>query len=270
MLRVAKLYYKDNLDLKAIADKFDFSVSKVSRLLKESRRAGLVRITIDEYSSHFNSIEEELEKKSGIDEVLISPAELNNEENIIKNISSIAAEYFNRIIPGHKTFAFSWGKTLSEMSKKIICNRTPDILLIPAMGGIGQIKADYNPNFIVKLISEKLNCNYLQLNSPIIVEQKGLKEKLLSEKSINEIIEKIRLSEVIFTCIGPLENNIRLLQSNIISREGFQELIKSKAVGEICGRFFNSGGDIANAELDNKTIGIEFNDFLKIKRKVAV
>ena len=138
------------------------------------------------------------------------------------------------------------------------------------MGGIGQIKADYNPNFIVKLISEKLTCDYLQLNSPIVVEQKGLKEKLLSEKSIKEIIKRICLSEVIFTCIGPIENNKRLLQSNIISKKSFEELLNRKAVGEMCGRFFNAEGKIAYPSLDNKIIGIEFNDFLNIKRRIAV
>ena len=118
LLRVAKLYYKDNLDLKVIANKFDFSVSKASRLLKKSRRLGLVRITINESPSQFTAIEEELEKKADIDEVIVSAAELNNEENIIKNISTAAAEYLKRIMPGHKTFAFSWGKTLSKMAKK--------------------------------------------------------------------------------------------------------------------------------------------------------
>ena len=59
ILRVAKLYYVDNLDLKSIARKFDFSISKVSRLLKKSRETGLVKIKIDDETPNlFTSIEE--------------------------------------------------------------------------------------------------------------------------------------------------------------------------------------------------------------------
>ena len=217
ILRVAKLYYVDNLDLKSIARKFDFSISKVSRLLKKSRETGLVKIKIDdETPSLFTSIEEELEKKSGIDEIVISSAELDNEEDIINNISSAAADYFIRALANHNMISFTWGKTLSEMAKRIPNIRKNNVLLIPAMGGIGQIKADYNPNFIVQLISERLQCDYLQLNSPIIIDKEGLKEQLLSEKSIKDIISKINTSDIIFTCIGSLKNNKRLLQSNII------------------------------------------------------
>jgi DNA-binding transcriptional regulator LsrR (DeoR family) len=46
MIKVAKLYYKDNLKQESIARRLEISKYKVNRVLKEARKKGIVQITI--------------------------------------------------------------------------------------------------------------------------------------------------------------------------------------------------------------------------------
>lgn len=61
--KVSRLYYEDNCTEDEIAARFSISRSKVSRLLKQAREAGIVTISVISPPGFYPRLEEDLEKR---------------------------------------------------------------------------------------------------------------------------------------------------------------------------------------------------------------
>jgi Transcriptional regulator, contains sigma factor-related N-terminal domain len=71
LVQVAKLYYEDDLCQKEISGKLNISRSYVSKLLIESRKLGIVKITINNHFSDDDALKQMHQNRS-----VISPAEM--------------------------------------------------------------------------------------------------------------------------------------------------------------------------------------------------
>ena len=75
VLRIAKYYYIDGLSQQEIAYKENIHRTQISRLLKQAREEGYVKIQISAPdSASADSIARELEHQLGLREVFVTPA----------------------------------------------------------------------------------------------------------------------------------------------------------------------------------------------------
>src|SRR5512142_3141540 len=71
LIRVAQLYYLDELTQAGIAQRLRLSRPKVQRLLQEARELGIVQIAIRPITGIFADLERALEERFGLREALV-------------------------------------------------------------------------------------------------------------------------------------------------------------------------------------------------------
>ncbi len=136
--RIAKSYYEDGLTQHEIGRKFGLSRIKVSRLLKEAVKSGAVKIMIFEpKSAEIVKLEEEIEQKYSIDEVVIVESSDFSYENTLTNIGRAAANYLDRILRGDETIALAWGNTIHSLVEALPRKNFYNLKIVQLMGGLG-------------------------------------------------------------------------------------------------------------------------------------
>ena len=98
--KCCSLYYEDNMSQQEISETLQISRPSVARMIKSGRRSGIVKIEIKNPDNlMFANMERELEKKFGLEEVVIAAA--NSTEigpNIInENLAQEMAKFLTRI-----------------------------------------------------------------------------------------------------------------------------------------------------------------------------
>jgi deoxyribonucleoside regulator len=119
-LKVAQLYYENDLNQDQISKKLRLSRPKVSRLLQEARNAGLVKITVAELPSNYTDLEHQVEQHYNLLDALV--VEVSRPDSYIQtahDLGAAAAGYFRRIIQDGDRIGLTWGLTLASIVDKL-------------------------------------------------------------------------------------------------------------------------------------------------------
>lgn len=270
--KVSTMYYDQEYTQQQIADRLQLSRTKISRLLKQAREIGIVQISVAKPSESFIELESLLESKFGLKEVIIVDAESQDSEKTIKKqIGQEAANYLLRTISNGDTIGVTWGTTLQAMVDSMSPKQTENTHIIQVLGGIGRPEAKAHTTDISRRLSQLLESRLTLLPAPGIVGSKNAKQVLHSDRQVNTALNLFSSINTLYVGIGAIKTNPVLDEnSDEISRELYEEIIQSDAVGDVALRFFDVEGNPVKSGLDELTIGISIEEMKTIETVVGI
>src|SRR5215475_8016238 len=113
MTRAARLYYEERLIQSEIASRLGLTQVAVSRLLKKAQEHGIVRTTVVTPPGAFAELEESIERRFALNQVVIGEATSDSEEAVLSAIGSAAAQFLESVVkPGEVIGLSSWSTSL--------------------------------------------------------------------------------------------------------------------------------------------------------------
>lgn len=270
--KVSRLYYEQDVKEEEIASQLHLSRAKVSRLLKYARQTGVVQITVTSPPGIHTNLEQQIESKYGLEEVIVVEVdESQTQEVITRAIGNAAARYLKETLQDGDLIGISWGTNLNAMVAALQPMNSKDCRVLQIIGGLGPPMSEVHATEICRRMSGVLNCGLILLPAPGILSTRQAKEALLSDPHIQRAINLIPNVNIAYVGIGsPTPNSVLLRDGSIISQSELNGLLDEGAVGDIALRFFNQNGAPIRSELDERVIGITHEQIKRIKRVVGV
>ena len=155
MTRVARLYYEERLIQSEIANKLGITQVAVSRLLKKAEEHGIVRTTVVTPPGAFAELEETLEQRFGLSQVIVGEATSDSEEAVLAAIGSAAAEYLESTIRSGEVIGISsWSSSLlSTVEQMHPIRKLENCVVVQLLGGIGSPSAEQHANHLAVRLS---------------------------------------------------------------------------------------------------------------------
>ena len=114
--QVAKLYYVDELGQSEIGDLVGISRTKVSRMLTQARKKGIVQISVDGFNPRNTVLEESLIDLFDLNHVIVTASVSNVPvATVRRSIGYYAAPYVSGLIHPNTTIGVAGGRTLCEL-----------------------------------------------------------------------------------------------------------------------------------------------------------
>ena len=88
-------------------------------------------------------------------------------------------------------------------------------------------------NYLIERLATILNCDGYQLLSPLMVSTPEVKQTLIREKSIKEILDMAEHADLGITGIGTIEPDSNAMGDPMLDQEMIYELSTQKGVGEL-------------------------------------
>lgn len=269
IVKVARMYYEQNMSQDQIARALLTSRSNVSRILSVAKQRGIVEIKIIEESRRETEIEEMLMSRFGLRAAMVAKVPRGTSD--YQAVGQLAVgSFLNHLKPRVKV-AISWGRSIQAMVDALDAENRPDLTFIPLMGGMTPVPSTYSGEALIRSLAEKFNAQYQILHAPTIVQSPDIKVALMREPSVAAVIEGARTADVAFVGIGSKGANSsqHILQSAGMTESENPEFY-AKWAGDLAGRFFDREGNAVNSRLDNRTVGLDLAEIAKIKRVVGV
>lgn len=280
LMKVADMYYRDELSQHVIATKLNISRTTVSRALTAAKKAGYIKVIFDFPTESSVEIEKKLEKKYQIKEAGVA---LSKEDTSIEyEVSKTAARYLARVLKNDLVIGLTWGTTMkhwidafdAENLGKTI--KTKGVQVVPFLGTnspASQTK-DYLRLTYSSLLSSRLSelirgINY-SLPAPMYSNNPELKQLLLQEPEIALTLEKAKACDIAFFSIGDLSERSAIGCLAEEKAQMLKELKLAGGIGEIMGRVFDQNGNTIESSFNDRLIGISLDDLKKIPTKVAI
>ena len=272
MTKVARLYHEQGLSQPNISSRLHISQSRVSRLLTKATEVGIVRTTVVNTAGVYAELEDELEKKYSIFEIVIVDT-ADSEDQILKSLGSAAAHYLESTLTGgDKIGISSWSSsllsTVEAMRPKV--SKVADEV-VQVIGGVGESNAQAHAVRLAGRLAEVTGARVSYLPAPGLVNTPEAARALFANQNISSVLKSVEGLTLLLVGIGSIEPSKLLKESgNSLSDKERRDLARLGAVGDVCMRYFDENGKSLKTNLDKRIIGIQADQLKKISRRVAV
>jgi len=267
MIKVADFYYIQNLTQQEIANRLKISRVKISRILTNAKKRGIIKVNINYPISNCVQIERKFEKLFGLKEALIIFSKNRTKEVLFNEVTRTTAQYLLEKIQDEDILGISWGRTLRQMVDYIDSSKKK-IEIVQMLGNVGS--NDVSADEIVRKLSAIFNGKHLILPAPAIVDNEKIKKTIMSDTTIAQIFEKMKQITVAIVGIGDLSKESAFMTSGYLKESDMDFLRKSSSIGDICGRFFDKNGSVSDTCFNRRVIGIDLEQLKKIPYLIGV
>ncbi|SHL35710.1 DNA-binding transcriptional regulator LsrR, DeoR family [Roseibium suaedae] len=261
-IRAAWLSFVGGRTQGEIADQLGISPAKVHRLIAHAQKAGYVKFQVDGRPLECLELEDEIASHFGLKSCVIAPdLGSGDQETSIKSVSSAAAQVLSGILssPSVGRVGVGMGRTLKAAVEEMPRLARSDLAVISICGSLTRTLSA-NPFDVVQLLQDRTGGEGYYLPVPYFAESLEEKDMFLGQRSVQDLLQRARKSDVFIVGIGSVEEEGHLIQRGMISKEEQSELNKSGAVSDLMGRFLTIDGKLAPVRLGDCAVGLHFDE----------
>lgn len=264
---VANLYYNAEMTQNQIAERFFTSRSKISRMLKEARRLGIVEITIKEPWERNAEMERKFMDEFLLRDIRIIPIKETTGTLILQKLGEVAAYYLDNLLDEHTILGMSWGNTMYHTVKAVKTSKNIPITVVPIMGAANVRKPERDSLDLSKELAYAYGGSYHYIYAPLFVNSVEVRKSLEEEPNIKQCLDLAKAADIILTSVGSIEYKS---WKHYLSTTDMHNLEKKGAVGHIGGHFYDREGNEVKTPFVDKMIGLGIKDIKNTKNVICV
>jgi len=269
MIQAAKLFYQDGLSMVEASELLGISRQKFSQLVKMAKETGVVQIKIlDPEENRILELEEALKNRFALKKVRVVEVFSDQGELVRKSVGEAGFRLLSELVkPGDK-IGIAYGRTLYQLvlfARPINC---PNLGVVQLMGGLSRISADVVATEIPRRLANILDAQVYYLMAPAFTKDQTTRDAILQDENVQATLrEKI---DIALVGIGNLSPEATLIRTETITQAEHQELLDKKAVGDVCGIYFDVQGRIIDFPGNQRKIARSLEDLKKIPFVVGI
>jgi len=272
MVKVASLYFKEDLKQESIARRLKISKYQVNRILKKALGSGMVQINIIDPTRNISHLEDKLEKKFGLKRAIVVENFGLSDTELKSKVGQAASIYLLDIIKENDIIGVSWGTTINEVINHLPSKINRKVEVVQITGGSHELSIDLNCHDITRRFALKFGVNPKLLYAPAIVDSKKTHDMLLRESSIKETFKYFPRLTIAMVGIGAMHPRVisTLVSTGHIKGIDFDVLKESGAVGDVYSRFFDINGKSCESKLADRIIAMSVKDLLRVPYSIGI
>lgn len=269
--KVARLYHQQGISQPQIAERLSLSQPRVSRLLKEAIELGIVRITVVSPGSVHSDLEQALCQKFGLQDAVVAHIDEPNDESILQAIGAAGANYLEVSLNAQDVMGISsWSATLLAVVEAMQSSTAKASKVIQLQGGVGNPAAQIQATRLTDRLATLTSADALFLAAPGVVASVEVRDGLLQDQYIAQVVGSWDSLDVALLGIGALQPSPLLADSgNSLNPDDLAGLSEQGAVGDVCLHFFDTNGVHVPSSFEDRTIGISAGKLRAIPRKIG-
>ena len=260
LARVAWYYYHDGLTQNEIGDRLNLNRIKVSRLLEQGRRTGVINVKINSRYQGCLLLEDQLRERYGLADACVVPALPGGSES--ERLGQAAAQFLmQRLRPGD-LLAAGWGATVSNAIQRLghVANER-NIGLVSMTGGVG--------TYVDGMRAAHWGSDVHLVPAPLVVKDPAVATALSTEPAVTNLLDMALDASYQLVGIGELSQTSTVVRSGYISPSEIEPLRRKGAVGDILCRFFDQDGRVLNLPFHDRVIGVQLEALARSQKVVA-
>ncbi|MBP2079446.1 sugar-binding transcriptional regulator [Oceanobacillus polygoni] len=270
VLRVAELYYKQEMGQQEISKMLGVSRPTVSRMIQEAKRRGIVSININTPVELDYKLSDQIKNKFNLKDVLVVKTDDENADETLKRVGYVASRFLLGLLKINDLIGISWGRTIKHVVDSITETDLTDVDVIQLVGSLGSGNPAIDGPELAYKLAERFKGSYKYINSPAVVSDEQVKNALLNQRQIQEVLQVAENCDIVLMGLGSLsEENSSLHRSGYLDEKKRREYLEKGAVGHILAQMVDEKGEMIKLPA-NYVIGVPLDSLKKKKWSIGV
>lgn len=271
-VRVARLYYIQNMTTAAIAEDMGTSRATVSRLLSFAMKNGLVEIQIHDPEAQSDSLERIIRTHYKLQSIQVVPMSgASDDRDALSRVAAHAAAYLNTLIVPSTVLALAWGNTVEAIAGYLSPKAVHGVEVVQLNGSATGVD-------IVNTFGESIIARFAQnygarahtFPVPAFFDFADTRDALWRERSIKSIRALQARASILVFSIGAMETGSHVYTGGYLDRRDVQSIRKEGVVGDIATVFFREDGRWRDVTLNARSSGPDLDRFQRAAHSLCV
>ncbi|SNB74813.1 DNA-binding transcriptional regulator LsrR, DeoR family [Arboricoccus pini] len=265
--RAAWLSYVGEMTQEAIAARLRVSRIKVTRLIAQAQRLGLVRVFVDGEITHCLALENAITAAFGLEFCSVAP-DLGEDGIPLKALASAGARYLMGALDGSRTIGLGHGRTLAAMVESLPRQLRPDIRFVSLLGSLTR-KAAAHPFDVIHKISEITGGEGYFVPAPFFSDSREDRDVFIAQRSVATVFAMAAAADLYLVGVGDVGPGSQLLATGMITPSEQRAIVRAGGVGEVLGTFVDANGRKLSIELNERSVAVDL-EILRGKEALLV
>ncbi|MGL5616856.1 MAG: sugar-binding transcriptional regulator [Sarcina sp.] len=267
LAELSSMYYNSGMTQSDIATHFSTTRFKVSKYLQDALDLGVVEISINFPKERSPELEKSLKENFDLKDVIVINKNSLPYDDTLNSLGKIGATYLESLITEDSIIGVLWGKSLSNLIKNLHPITKFPIMAVQVIGAAAKDNPLTDTHDLLRRLSIAYNGSYKHLYAPLYIENDYARTALMQEPVINDTIFLASKADILLTGIGTTE---AVFASSTWTKYLTRELKNKSAVGCIYGRAYDIEGNLVEASINSKVIGVDLKTLMQVRNKVAI
>jgi len=271
-VRVARLYYFQNMTTAAIADEIGTSRATVSRLLSYALDRGLVEIRVHDPQEVSGNLETLIATHYRLRSIQVVPvAAAASDKETLHRVAAHAAAYVNALVTPSSVIGLAWGTTVSEIADQLLPRHVHDVDVVQLNGsGSGASFINTFGESIVSRVAQNYGARAHHFPVPAFFDYADTRSALWREKSIQAIRDLQDRASILLFSIGAEATGSYIHTAGYLGERERQILRDEGLVGDIATVFFREDGSWRDVALNARSSGPDLGCFQRAAHSICV
>jgi DNA-binding transcriptional regulator LsrR (DeoR family) len=171
---------------------------------------------------------------------------------------AVGAYVSDRLEAG-QTVGIGWGRTLRWSVRSVRRRTVERLAIVSLLGGLGR-GSEINTYETASRLADVLDAQCYYLAAPTFTSTPELRDMLLAQPGISEILDRGRQSSLALVGVGSLEPGSTMRGLGLLTDTEAQELAAAGAVGDLLGHFLAEDGRIVDHPMNRRVVALPPDD----------
>lgn len=257
LLKVARMYWEEDLDQAAIAERIGYSRPTISRMLTEARRVGVVTVTVAHPLERLMSLEQRLQRACGLKEVRVCERTPGSPEGVGREVARTAGQLLVEHCGPRGVVAVSNGRAVAAVVHDLPERTWTGSTAVAMLGSAGEsFNLEDGPD-VCRNMSLRLGGRYRSLTVPLVFDSLSLARAVRQEDQVATTLELAARSDVALTGIGAVGQDTSPLLRRWMTPAVMDECRERGVVAHVCGHHLDAQGRHVHTDLCDRTVCLE-------------
>ncbi|PYG90280.1 DNA-binding transcriptional regulator LsrR (DeoR family) [Ruminiclostridium sufflavum DSM 19573] len=271
LTEIASLYYEKNMTQSEIAERMFLSRTRISRMLQQAIEKGIVQIHVNHIFERNYALEERFKQIFSLRDIYLYNTHEKTPQEVKSGVCILAAEYLKKRITKPIVLGTSWGSTIAETVNSLKIETQIPIDVVQIMGAASIQNPEINANELVSRIAKIYGGIPHYLNVPLYIENDFVKQKILLDPIIANVLDMALNSDIILTGIGTFDEITAFNPwLGYMTQSMFREIKNQNAIGCIGAHFYDKNGNALDNDWNKNCVGISLSNLYRMEEVVAV
>lgn len=272
-LRVAQMYYLQDLTMDAIAREMRLSRSSISRLLTFARESGLVEITVHSPQEARGQLTQRIASRFGVTPYVVPTPENISEAERLERTAISAARILSTAVDSNMVLGVAWGATLSAIARALPRKPLHDVRVVQMNGAANDHTSGVAyAGDILNRFGEAFNAQVSQFPVPAFFDDPVTKHAMWRERSVRTVLELQSRIDIFAFGLGSPKSEVasHVYAGAYFDTNDMRSLARSGVVGDCATVFFRLDGSSSGIPINERSSGPDLDTVRRIPHRLCV
>jgi DNA-binding transcriptional regulator LsrR (DeoR family) len=219
-----------------------------------------------------SALEKILRDRFDLGEVRVLRGNGSTYSQMLSRLGVLAARILEEKVGDDSVLGVSWGTALYEVAHALRPRHFPGVKVVQLIGSASTDDHQVDGPGLARAFARHFEGKYFTLPAPWLVEDRNLRDALMNDRRMREVLDLAKQVDVAVVGIGTVSSPSlsSLLRAGYLSAEEVRGLQAIGVVGDVCGQHFSLDGTLMDIPLAGYVFGIEVETLRSIPLVIGV